>query len=79
MDENTQEKNKGNRWLKRIFKILGWTILSLILIVVIALGAVVWVRTPERLTPMVEKYANEFLDAKVKVERVELTFWKTFP
>ena len=79
MDENTQEKNKGNRWLKRIFKILGWTILSLILIVVIALGAVVWVLTPERLTPMVEKYANEFLDAKVNVERVELTFWKTFP
>lgn len=63
------------RWLK-------WISLTLIALICIALGAisiVLWYLTPEKLTPIVNKYAGEFADADIKLERVELTFWSTFP
>lgn len=73
-------KQKGLSGLKRLFKILSWVVVSILLIVVVALCCVVWVLTPERITPIVEKYANEYVvDAEVGVDRVELTFWSSFP
>lgn len=40
---------------------------------------IIWILTPSRLTPLVEKHASEYLDADVKASRIELTFWKSFP
>lgn len=71
--------NKKKNTLKRIYKISAWSVGSLIALILIALSCVLWYLTPERLTPIVEEYANEYLNAKVSVERVELTFWSTFP
>ena len=66
--------------VKRIFKVLGWTIVSLLLLIVIALASVVWILSPERLTPIVNDVANKFVNnSQVNVERVELTFWRSFP
>ena len=35
--------------------------------------------TPEKLTPVVERTANELLDAEVHFDSIELTFFSTFP
>lgn len=65
-------------WL-RILKWTGITLLSVILLLVILVSVVLFYLTPERLTPLVNKYASEYLNADVRAQRVELTFWATFP
>ncbi len=65
-------------WL-RIIKWTLCTVVALLLLLVAVTGAAVWILTPERLTPLVEKYGSEFIDGELKVKRVELTYWKTFP
>lgn len=66
-------------WYRKLLKVLAWTLVGLIGLIVIAMCLIVWILTPERLTPLVEKYASQYLKADVKVERVELTLWKSFP
>ncbi|MBR5899751.1 MAG: hypothetical protein IKZ14_09845 [Muribaculaceae bacterium] len=80
--DTTQQQSPKHRKsvAKRIFKVLGWTIVSLLLLIVIALASVVWILSPERLTPIVNDVANKFVNnSQVNVERVELTFWRSFP
>lgn len=65
------------------WRVLKWTIIS-VLILVVLVGATVGivlniVFTPEKLTPIVEKYANEYLDADVRFKSIDLTFYSTFP
>lgn len=81
-----EEKNNSEKPLKkkkslfvRIIKILFWSILTLLLLIVALCSLAVWYLTPEKLTPLVEDAANDYLDAEVKVNRVELTFWHSFP
>ncbi len=78
-DNKNGGKDKKHRWWLKILKIFGVTILSILVLVIIACSMIVWILTPERLTPLVEKHASEYLNAEVKVSRVELTFWHTFP
>ena len=73
------ESQKRVGFFRKLTKTLLWIILGIVLLITLLLGCVVWILTPERLTPIVEQYANEYLDAQVRVGRVELTFWKTFP
>lgn len=73
-----KEKKRRNPWLRALKWILG-IFLGLLLLLVIIVGVAVWILTPERLTPLVEKYATEYIDGEVKLKRVELTFWHTFP
>ncbi|MDE7443818.1 MAG: hypothetical protein K2M65_06630, partial [Muribaculaceae bacterium] len=40
---------------------------------------VIWILTPAKLTPLVEKYANDYLNADLTVSRVELTLRPKFP
>ena len=39
----------------------------------------VWIMTPERLTPLIEEVASGYFTADVRLDRAELTFWSTFP
>lgn len=75
---NTPGKKKRPLWL-RILKVTGFTLLALVVFVLGVLTVAVTYLQPERLTPIVEKYANDYLDADVKIGRVELSFWSTFP
>lgn len=66
--------------MKRFFKIFGITlgsIVGLLLVVVLVLCYLVF--TPERLTPIVNKYADEFITCDYKIDDVELTFFSSFP
>ena len=75
-----QKSNPRKSIVKKLFKVIGWTIASLLLLIVIALASVVWILSPERLTPIVNDVANKFVNnSQVDVERVELTFWSSFP
>lgn len=79
--ENKEKTETPKRagFFKKLAKTLLWFVIGIVLLITLLLGGVVWVLTPERLTPIVERYANEFLDAQVEIGKVELTFWKTFP
>ncbi len=83
--ENTPDSSLGKRkkkrplW-KRMLIRTGLTLAALVTLVAIAIGIALYVVfTPTRITPLVLKYANEYLDAKVECESVELTFFSTFP
>lgn len=86
-DKNTdpaQNPDKGSTrparplW-RRILKWISVTMVSLILLFVIICSLVVWILTPDRLTPLVEQTASDYLNADLRADRVELTFWKSFP
>jgi len=80
--KNTGQEPKPKRQHSPIFKALKWTVLtiiSLLLLILLIVGIGVWILTPQRLTPIVQKYASEYIDGNVNVKRVELTYWSTFP
>ena len=66
--------------VKKTIKIIAITLLSLVLLVAAAITFVIHVVfTPEKLTPIVVRVANQTLDAKLDMKSVELTFFSTFP
>lgn len=61
-------------------KIIAWTLTSLIVVVLIVIaGSLWWVFTPEKITPVVQKQLQSMLTCETKFDRVELTFFSTFP
>lgn len=71
-------KKKRPLWV-RMLKWTGWTVGGLFALLIIFLTVAIWILTPARLTKIVEDVANENLNADVKIGRVELTFWSSFP
>lgn len=66
--------------MKRIWKIIGITLGSVLSVVLLVLGVALWlVFTPERLTPIVRQVADKIITAEHEVGQVELTFFSTFP
>ena len=76
---NRQEPD-GKKKAWRIFKICLLTFFSLILFLSGIVACLVnFVFTPEKVTPVVERIASDYLDAEVKIGSVELTFFSTYP
>ena len=66
--------------MKRALKILGWTLLSIVLaVVLVAIIAIYVVFTPERLTPIARQAADKFITCEHEIGEVDLTFFSTFP
>ncbi len=66
--------------MKKTLKISGIVLGSIIAIVlIVALIAIYIVFTPERLTPIVKDQAKIYLKCNTELERVNLTFFSTFP
>ena len=65
--------------MKRLFKIIGWSLLTIIVLLLLAVTAVLWYLTPEKLTPLVEREVTSRIDGRLELSRIELTFWSTFP
>ena len=64
----------------RFLKYFLITVLVIVVLVCTAVGIVLnFIFTPEKLTPVVERTANELLDAEVHFDSIELTFFSTFP
>lgn len=64
---------------RRLLKIVLWTAMAVVLLVVGSLVCLVTMLRPERLTPLVERVANRTLDADVTVGRMELGLRSTLP
>lgn len=70
---------KKTNW-RRIFKRIALTVLILFLLLAGGIGIVLhWIFTPEKLTAVVERVADEYLDAELRLGKIELTFFSTFP
>ncbi len=73
-------EKKTNPKGRKVLKWAGISVGALVALVLVALLAVSIFLTPERLTGLINKYAGEyFVNADFKVERAELTVWRTFP
>lgn len=76
----TPVKPKKRRAVWRVaLKTLGWVAAGCVGLLLLVMCVVAWYLTPERLTPLVEKYGSEYLKADVRADRVELTVWSSFP
>lgn len=65
---------------KQIIKTGAITLGGLLVVVLVAIAIVInFVFTPAKLTPVVLEVANKSLNAELKMESVELTFFSTFP
>ena len=66
--------------MKTALKIIGWTLLGIVLTVIITvLIAIYVVFTPERLTPVARQAAAKFITCEHEIGEVDLTFFSTFP
>ena len=66
--------------MKRVWKIIGITLGSLLGVVLLVISVALWlVFTPKRLTPIVRQVADKIITAEHDVGQVELTFFSTFP
>ena len=65
--------------MKRFLKWTAIALASLIGLFLIICTLIVWILSPARLTPIVEEQASRLIDGEVHLQRVELTFWSTFP
>lgn len=62
-----------------MLKILGWTLLALILLVIGSLIVSVRLLHPQRLTPLAQAAANKYLNADVSLGHAELSLSGSFP
>ena len=68
------------RRIRKLIRVSAITVGALLLAGVVVVAFVInYVFTPDKLTPIVLNVANRSLDADLKVESVELTFFSTFP
>ena len=66
--------------VKRVFKIIGIAVGSVVGVAILAVCAALWVVfTPKRLTPIVQNVAREYVACEHYIGDVELTFFSTFP
>ena len=66
--------------MMKALKIVGWTLLSLVLVVIaVACIAMYVIFTPERLTPIARQAADKFITCSYEIGEVDLTFFSTFP
>ena len=79
MAENPATPSKKRPLWRRILKAAGIAAACVAGLFLLVCTLIVWILTPGRLTPMVEKQASHMLDAEVNIDRIELTFWHTFP
>lgn len=69
-----------NKRVRKTLKIGGITLGTILVLAIVAITVVLnFVFTPEKLTPVVLKIANESLNARLSMKSVELTFFSTFP
>lgn len=70
---------KRRPWWVRVLKWLGISAAVIVAMVLVVVTLVVWILSPTKLTPLVERHASEYLNADLRAQRIELTFWHTFP
>lgn len=78
MDESDSKNKKRNLFVK-ILKVCGWTVFSVMAIGCILLFCAVKFIDSDRLVPMIEEIANDYVDGHVKLGKLKLGFRPHFP
>lgn len=76
MDNKTNEVGKS---MKKAIKITLWSLGSILTLIVLLFAVALFLLTPKRLTPIVNSYATEYLNATVNFQRVEVSLFEHFP
>ena len=64
----------------QILKKIGIVLLGFVLVIIVAVTIALWyVFTPEKLTPIVNEQAKEYLSCQTNIEKVEPTFFSSYP
>ena len=64
----------------RILKKVGIALLGFVFVLIITAAIALWyIYTPEKLTPIVNKQAKDYLVCNTMIEKVEPTFFSTYP
>ncbi len=80
MNESDNKRDSSKHLLiVKILKVLGWTALSIAVLGCVLLFCAVKFIDSERLAPMVENMANEYIDGHVKLGKLKLGFHPRFP
>lgn len=64
---------------KRFFRITAIVISVFAAVVLLAMMAISLILTPSRLTPLINKYSNIYLNASVNFDTVSVSVFKSFP
>ena len=66
--------------MKKVLKITGITLASLVGLILIVVGiALAMITSSGRLTKMVKKYVPQYVNCEVQLEKADLTLFKSFP
>lgn len=65
--------------IRRIVKVCCILLAVIILLIAFTAGSVLMILSPSRLTPIVNKYSSQYLDASVRFDTVTLSLWEHFP
>jgi len=65
--------------MKKLLKYLLISLSAIVIIIVMAVSLFFYFLSSERLTPIVNKYATEYLDAKVNFDSVRVSLFEEFP
>lgn len=65
--------------MRRWLKIALWIFGSLLGLLLILFAVALWMLTPTRLTPLVNKYATQYIRGEVNFSRVEVSLFDKFP
>ncbi|MCM1137844.1 MAG: hypothetical protein NC453_04590 [Muribaculum sp.] len=74
-----KNKNAHRPWLVRILIGMGITLSIIVVLILVLITVAVNYLKPEKLTPLVCEYANNYLNAEVVIDRLEISFYHTFP
>lgn len=76
--EDKQPQRKKSL-IRRIVKVCCILLAVIILLITFTAGSVLMILSPSRLTPIVNKYSSQYLDASVRFDTVTLSLWEHFP
>lgn len=65
--------------VKKVAKIIGWTLVGIVILILAVAGVGTAWLTPKRLTALVNKELSKRLDADVRAVNIRYKFWSTFP
>lgn len=71
-------KETNHRWLT-VLKVILWTAMAVVLLIIGVTVCAVKMLTPRRLTPLVTMVMNNSLNADVSIAKVELSLKKSYP
>lgn len=68
-------RSPARRFLRAVGILLATVLILILAVITVAVNYL----SPSRLTPLIERVANDYLRADVSIGRVEISFWHTFP